>query len=436
MQLKSGALAVAASFAVYLIPLVGPHTFAFLGEVLFHGMDRSQRSWVVADIAAALIMQAVAFAVFYLYFQKRNLPSLVLLGLSILTFLVVSQFIFTVWIPSLFLIEKDTALDIGEWPPICSASDAWISSAPMPYRAAGESIPEVLIQNSKGGYAIMSIPGCTVTPLALPQPTLQSDGRVDLMLGIDYAVPGAAVLFNKMDTRTSAQAWIVAKPATGELIPVETPQRIVKILSDDGDWISWIELEQIVIRNIRNIAGSKPEVRVDLSPFGTATYVLANIDISNGDIALWRNDELMVLGIDGQVRSRLPIPADVEIQPNTFQRLGDGWVAWDAYRDQDPYRVAWSLPGGAGHHHVPRGRLINSAAVSPSGDLIAISVSTALNIGDIQDAIYVLRAGDGKEVFRRYLPRYTRTQVLFPDKDLFAYSADNKTLLLRVVRPD
>ena len=81
-----------------------------------------------------------------------------------------------------------------------------------------------------------------------------------------------------------------------------------------------------------------------------------------------------------------------------------------------------------------KGRSINSVAVSPGGDLIAISVATSLNIGNIQDSIYVLRVSDGKKVFRRFLPRYTRTQVLFPDKDLFLYSTDGKTLLVRVPR--
>jgi hypothetical protein len=81
---------------------------------------------------------------------------------------------------------------------------------------------------------------------------------------------------------------------------------------------------------------------------------------------------------------------------------------------------------------VLRGRSINSVALSPGGNLIAISVGTALNIGNIEDSIYVLRVSDGKEIFRRFLPRYTRTPVVFPDKDLFLYSADGKTVLLRI----
>jgi len=77
---------------------------------------------------------------------------------------------------------------------------------------------------------------------------------------------------------------------------------------------------------------------------------------------------------------------------------------------------------------------INSVAVTPSADLIAISVASRLNIGRIKDAVYVLRASDGAEVFRQYLPLYTRTQVLFPTNETLLYSTGEKTLLVRIVR--
>jgi hypothetical protein len=152
----------------------------------------------------------------------------------------------------------------------------------------------------------------------------------------------------------------------------------------------------------------------------------------SGEIGLSRNGDWMILGIDGTLRSKIPRPADVEVQSTTFQKIGEGWVGWDAYRDEDPYRVGWSLPAGHGSHHVLKGRSINSVAVSPAGDLIAISVTTSLNIGNIQDSVYVLRTSDGKEVFRRFLPRYTRTQVVFPDKDLLLYSTIGNSQLLQI----
>ena len=440
MRAKPGSIAFLASFSVYLIPLVGPHASEFLGEMFFHGVYRSNPLWAATDIAAALVLQAIAFALFFWFFQKPRVLRGLLLVISVPAFLASAQFVFLLSIPSLFLIENDTASESGDWPVECSADDAWISPVPMPAGAARASIPEVLIQTTKGTYGMMSVPGCAIKLLRLPQPVVRPGGRVDFMLGVDYVVPGAALLFNKLETRTGMQSWAILKSGQNEAIPIEAPANPVKILSTDGGWIGWIEpipnsqppiLEQIVIRNL---AGTRPEIRIDLSGLGPAIYVLANMDIQKAEITLSRNDEFLLLGVDGRVHSTIPAPGDVAVQPNTFQRIGDGWVAWDAYRDEGPYRVSWSLPGGKGTHQVLKGRSINSVAVTPSADRIAISVATSLNIGDIQDAVYVLRAGDGKEVFRRYLPRYTRTQVLFPDKDSFLYSSGGKTLLVRIVR--
>jgi hypothetical protein len=70
--------------------------------------------------------------------------------------------------------------------------------------------------------------------------------------------------------------------------------------------------------------------------------------------------------------------------------------------------------------------------MTPSGDLVAVSVSTGLNIGHIRDSIYVLRATDGTEVFRQYLPMYTRTPVLFPSDDLMVYTADRQVVVVQI----
>src|SRR5262249_13168328 len=109
-----------------------------------------------------------------------------------------------------------------------------------------------------------------------------------------------------------------------------------------------------------------------------------------------------------------------------------GWVAWDGYKE-DGYTIAWSLPPGQGVHRVPRGRSITDVAVHPDGRLIALSVTTSLSIGDVRDAVYVLRAADGAEVFRRYLVRYARSSVLFPAADLFAYTDWDGTRATTVV---
>ena len=139
--------------------------------------------------------------------------------------------------------------------------------------------------------------------------------------------------------------------------------------------------------------------------------------VQRGEIELVSSDRRTVVGLDGSIKSSTTLP-----------------LFWDVYRDDGPSRVSWSTEGGSGTHNVLKGRLINSVAMTSSRDLIAVSVSTALNIGQIRDSIYILRAKDGVEIFRRYLPTYTRTPVYFPADDLLAYTADRQVVVLRVIR--
>jgi len=132
---------------------------------------------------------------------------------------------------------------------------------------------------------------------------------------------------------------------------------------------------------------------------------------------LFSDNRRLVIGFDGRVKT-------------SESRA----LRWDAYRDNGPYRVSWNLNGHARVHDVLKGRSINAVAATPSGDLIAVSVATALTIGQIRDSVYVLRTDDGTEVFRRYLPTYTRTPVLFPTDDRFVYTADRQVVVLRVSR--
>ena len=432
--------AFAASLLVYAIPLIGPHTITFLGELFFQTSPRRDPLWRAAEFGSAFALQTAAFVLFYWFLRKPGIARGAITSLGGLGIVLTAHLAYLIFIPSFFLIENDRAPATGNWPVECFAEDAWISPVPMPHRDPANPVPEVLVQTSKAAYATMSIPGCAVRPLALPQPTVQPGGHVDFILGVDYLVPGAAILFNRLETQTGRQTWAVLRSGETEIIPIEAPPSVVKILSNDGEWVGWIEtlpnspppvLERIVIRNI---AAKLPDIRVDLGSLGPAIYTLDDIDVKNSEIRVWRNNELMLLDLNGEVRSSAPRPDGVEPLSHTYRKVGDGWIAWDAYRDEEPYRVAWSLPAGKRLHRVLKGRSINSVAVTPSADLIAISVASRLNIGRIKDAVYVLRASDGAEVFRQYLPLYTRTQVLFPTNETLLYSTGEKTLLVRIVR--
>lgn len=157
-----------------------------------------------------------------------------------------------------------------------------------------------------------------------------------------------------------------------------------------------------------------------------------DVDPHTREVLVWRDDRPVVVGFDGQSRPVPFEPAEIRAQSSTYLRLGQGWVAWDAYREDGPYQIGWSLPGGSGRHRANTGRSVTSAAVDPTGKLIAISETTTLSIGRARDVVYVLRTDTGADVFRTYLPRYTRSQVVFFEGGLFGYSNLEGTRILKV----
>ena len=48
------------SFAVYLLPLIGPHSFVFVGELIWRDVMRGGRDrlWVLADVGLAILLES------------------------------------------------------------------------------------------------------------------------------------------------------------------------------------------------------------------------------------------------------------------------------------------------------------------------------------------------------------------------------------------
>ena len=61
-----------------------------------------------------------------------------------------------------------------------------------------------------------------------------------------------------------------------------------------------------------------------------------------------------------------------------------------------------------------------------------MSVGTSLNIGKAQDAVYVLSAADSHEVFRKYLPRYSRSPVAFLVGGFLVYSEQSGVRVIHI----
>jgi hypothetical protein len=436
--------AVLLSFSVYLLPLVGPHSLTLLGPGLLKELTRDTNrnpAWIAADLGLALLLQAAAMAVLYRLFRKPNLIAGIVAVLAIPVFIGFAEVSYLVAIPSMFLIERDTMNESGNWPVACSAANATLISVPMSQMRSRQDTPSFPVQSSDGRYHMMRFSDCSLQPLSLPQPTLQPGGqRVDFTVGITYFVSDAGVLFYKLPVGTTKMEWAVLKSA-GAPIPLDIPSPI-PVLSSDAESIGWVELSEGSGPRpshafVRRIDSQRPFADIDLSAYGLSNqYTLIGLDARDRQALLAKNEysNYVFLTVDFAGRELSSTnPDGIRLQPQTFLKLPDGWIGWDAYQEREAYRVRWSLAAaGQGSHRVTLGRGITAVATNPSGSLIAVSVTTHLNIGNAPDAVYILRTSDASEVFRKYLPRYSRSNVVFPSDDRFAYSADGTTIVLHV----
>ena len=412
---KAAGFALAASFSVYLIPLIGRHAAWLLGEMLFRGGAEHSPRWAATNLAVALAVQLIAAILFYWFFLRpgwrRAIPLVVAFAIGFL----LMQNIYMVAIPTAFLEEPDLAPENVSWQTVCSVPD--VDQTHL------HTASEIWVRYSQhpNQYAILSMPDCRLARVSLPEPHLSSSGKVDFMIDITSVVPGGRAVVQRWETGAGkASWWTVPGPGSAlELLPGDYPANSTPILSIDGDWIAWIERNRLVLRPRTRNAQDRV---VDLSGLGLGSFVLRRVDVESEEVRLWQNDRLVIAGFDGKPKREYARPAALSPQYNTFVESGDYWLAWDAYRDSAAYFVEWSLPGGRGRHRVPLGRTIHSAAFDEAGKWIAVSVGTSLNIGKAQDAVYVLDAAGGREAFRRYLPRYDRSPVAFLQGGYLAYS--------------
>lgn len=435
---------LAASFVVYLTPLAGPHAVWLLGETLLSGLTRggSGRSgaWVATEVAVALAAQAIVAALLAWCVRGRGLRLLLLVP-AFPIMMAGLEYLYLVAIPTRFLIEGETTPERLDLVERCVVPDASLLSVRTPVSLPAQRFREWWAQRSDGRYVTVSIPGCESTTPKLPQPTVQPGGHADFLLAPIYAVR-SATLFERTDIAAGTRSWwrLSEGGARFDRLPTPESQIDAPVLSNDGTALAWIET--LPARDgpaghrlhVRSVTSARSETTISMAGLPPASYVIVEYDRVAGEIGLWTDGRLATIDRSGRVvRQSAPVAA-IRPQAGTYLRSGDGWLAWDAYRDADPYWLAWSTAGGAGRRRVPLGRSVTSAAVDDSGRFIAVSTTTTVSVGAVRDAVYVFDARDGSEVFRRYLPTYTRSTVAFFDGGWFAYSDSAGTHLLRMPR--
>ena len=444
---KRHGLALVGSFAIYLLPLIGPHASWLLGEHLFRGLTRlesqHQLAWVAMSFVVAFGAQAALGLLLAWVFARRSVLSFIALVGAIPVFFVVLEWTYLIVLPSYFLIERDTASEVSRWPAECFVPDVTLAPVRTPPGLPLERAGRAWISSPDAkSFAIldscersMPIDVSTLPPYSTPQ----------------FAIADGSALFAAWDREKGETRWWHLAAGGGAPAalarPPADPNRSAPLLTADGGWTAWKEYvpdekvpplpEQVVLRSL----GDARERIVRLPPPGNASVDLVGVDMGAETLMLFEHDyatrenRLTTRGFDGVARKPPIVLAGAEPQSTTFLEVGDGWVAWDAYREDGRFRLSWSLAGGKGSSEVPLGSGITAVAVDPSGSYVAVSTTTTLNIGSVRDSVYVLGAEDGAEVFRRYLPKYTRSRVTFLCPDRFAHDdRDGERFGVRILR--
>lgn len=411
-------IAFVLSCLLYLLPIMHIHGGTLLGAYLWamfvEGGNEFHIYWKILATGLSVVLQLVWFVAFYWILGGSWLRWLMLTGLVPASAVAVVV-AYVLAIPMLFLIERDDLPEVGDWPVVCSVPDASTADFPTGVTLALERAGEVWIHSGDTGYAVLSGTDCRLTQRKLFFPGI--DG------GIGYVAPRGAALF-RMDGDGDGEFeyWFLA-PEHGSPQRLDTPDTAgywMPVVDSAASALAWLETRRdddgkilghvITARTLPD----GPQRRIALHMDRTASPRLLDFDLAAGRFIVLRNyREFYVVGPDGWAAEAPVRPTGFEHVGTNFRLLDGGWVAWDGYRDNARYRVGWSLAGGDGLYEIPKGRSISAVSVAPDGRFIAVSVSAALSIGSVRDSVRVIRVADGAEVWRRYMPRYTRSQVAF-----------------------
>jgi hypothetical protein len=440
---KAAAWAFLGSLAIYLIPIVGPHAAFLVFETLRQEfLEFSHPAWAFSALGAALVLQAIAFALLYWFLRTRAILSIAAVIVYALAAVVLVQFIYMLWLPAFFLIEADTSPETGTWTEACSVPDTATLGWRTPRRLPTDGWREIWISDTQNRQWILTMPDCRRTLAPLPQPRVLPGGRADFSIGVPEIVPGGLGLVERTEIPANTRSYFLLNVPAGTLAPLSplvTDERVGPALFDDASGTAWVV----------PVPGSPPPVRreihilptqggketvLDLSPFGPEEYEVIGFDATTNEVLLWVfvPSRFLTVGMDGKERPSPALPAGVKPQSSTVLVSQHGVLAWDAYKEDDNYAIAWSFAGGSGLHRIPKGSRIEAATADADGRYIAFSTSTTLSIGDVRDTVVILRVADGREVFKRFLSRYSRTNVVFIGREYFAYSDGTTTRVLRV----
>ncbi|HUP58489.1 MAG TPA: hypothetical protein VM598_13605 [Bdellovibrionota bacterium] len=423
--------ALALSFGIYALPIVGPHTFAFVGEFLLKGKG----PWAPWYWAAALAVQALVFGFLRLVFSRPATKYVGFLALPASWFAL--AWLFMIVIPTAMLVEDDPAPELTGLPETC-AIDGWWLADPLPHALAGPAPKSVLVTDSKGNPGVFRVKDCAV--VALKPPPLPEGAS----LRVAELLEGGSYIYGTIVRGAAGPDFGFFDPAkaTGFPIPVpfsKTAYPNTPYFSRDGRFVAWMEHPDGANLRVRGGPAAKPE-GIDFDPVqnGPASYSVEDVAAGGKEILVSKNFEFLLFDAKGSLIWRLqpefaPSVGSIRILPD-----GKSYLAWEIIPSQDEARcrVLWKMNDDLVLKEIPKGSCVTSSAVSSDWKWIAASTTRSVSVGRIDDTV-VIWSWKGEEIFRKRLRAYNRTPVHFLAGNLFAYSeidekGKGRTIVLRL----
>lgn len=251
----------------------------------------------------------------------------------------------------------------------CTVPDAAFADVREPFDLAMERSGEaVLIRFDPSGtthtHQLLRMPGCNTVPLV--------GGPLPSGLHPMSVRPGGARLVAAARAPDGRPEWWYSPDTATPLAQVSpvTAGRVAgqPILSEDGRWAAWVQRKPGTGRqtcHARELLGTGVRSG-DTAALGAGSYEALGFD-QGKEIMTFVRDLSEIIEFDtrsGQLSGPALRPPDVASQPGTFQRFRSGWFAWDAYREDTPWRAVWFSGGRTGRYDVDWSKMIVSYRAS------------------------------------------------------------------------
>src|SRR5208283_175713 len=232
-------IAFGASFAVYLVPLVGPHASWPLGQYLYQwqmlGAAHRAVSWTAMEWGVAMALQVLAGTLCYWVLVRPSWVRILVLAVCAPVFVAAANWTYMSALPSRFLTERATTPELGGWKTVCVVPDMEVAVVRSPPDTAVARTGQAWLRTNEE-YYVLTMPGCQTRSLRKPDGATQVD--------LDFVSPAGVYLMRNWDTKTRQTNWWVGN---GSLRPLpglaeDSKMQGMPVLSNDGHWVAWMEL--------------------------------------------------------------------------------------------------------------------------------------------------------------------------------------------------